>query len=184
MKLMKSISIVAAMALVAASMLTLTGCADKANEEVIRESIIEQFDPIKNHDDSITGQIQRQNAVTLATIGLDGKEYANALLDGFDYSIEDVTVKGKEASATLVLTQKDISEDQAEAVMGELAADPAFASMSMDEKKSAVADKIYEYIASVPAEPQDPVTIDFVLNGDTWELTETSKMTVANLFTF
>ena len=56
--------------------------------------------------------------------------------------------------------------------------------MSTDERKAALGDKIFEYIASVQAAPQDPVTIDFVMNGNMWEPTEESKTKLQSLFTF
>ncbi len=115
---------------------------------------------------------------------MDGQEYANALLDGFDYSIEDVTVNGKEATATIVMTQKDIDETEAETIMEELANDPEFMAMSQDERKTAVSDRIFEYIESVEAAPQEPVTLEFVLNGNTWEPTEASATRLQSLFTF
>ena len=108
MKLTKSLAAICASAMLVVSVGALTGCnANEANEEVIRESMTKELDPYKNHDSSVISQIQSQNAVALATVGVDGKEYAEALLDGFDYSIEDVTVDGKNATATIVMTQKD-----------------------------------------------------------------------------
>lgn len=181
-KPLAAIGVAAMMALTVGS---LAGCnADAANEEVIRTSLTQELDPYKNHDESVVNQIKSQNAVALATIGIDGQQYAEALLDGFDYSIEDVTVNGKDATATIVMTQKDLDEDEAEALMEELAADPELASMSLDERKAAVSDKLFEYIESVPAAAQDPISIDFVLNGDTWEPTEESTARLQNLFTF
>lgn len=185
MKLTKSLAAICASAMLVVSVGALTGCnANEANEEVIRESMTKELDPYKNHDSSVISQIQSQNAVALATVGVDGKEYAEALLDGFDYSIEDVTVDGKNATATIVMTQKDIDEDQAEVIMEGLSEDPAFLAMSTDERKAALGDKIFEYIASVQAAPQDPVTIDFVMNGNMWEPTEESKTRLQSLFTF
>lgn len=185
MKFGKSIAAVGVAAMMVFTLGAFTGCnANEANEEVIRESITEEFEPYKNHDSSVINQIRSENAVALATIGIDGEEYAKALLDGFDYSIEDVTVDGKNASVTMVITQKDIDEDEAEAIMTALAEDPSFASMSMDERKALISDKIFEYINSVDAAPQDPITIDFVLNGNTWELTDASELRMQNLFTF
>ncbi len=185
MKVTKVLGSICAAAMMVAALGALSGCnADEANEKVIRDSLTEELEPYKTHDSSVIGQIRSQNAVALATIGIDGDEYANALLDGFDYSIEDITVNGKDATATLVLTQKDIDEAEAEVIMEELAADPAFAEMSQDERKAQVSDKIFEYINSVEAAAQDPITIDFVLNGNIWEPTEESQLRMANLFTF
>ena len=185
MKVTKRIAALAAAALMVASLGVFTGCsADAANEEVIRTSIASELDPYKNHDSSVISQIQQQNAVAIATVGMDCQEYAKALLDGFDYSIEDVTVNGKEATATIVMTQKDIDETEAETIMEELANDPEFMAMSQDERKTAVSDRIFEYIESVEAAPQEPVTLEFVLNGNTWEPTEASATRLQSLFTF
>lgn len=185
MKLTKSLAAIGVSAMMVMTLGTFTGCnANEANEQVIRDSLTKELDPYKNHDSSVISQIQSQNAVALATVGVDGKEYAEALLDGFDYAIEDVTVDGKNATATLVMTQKDIDEDQAEAIMEELSEDPTFAEMSLDERKAALGDKIFEYIASVPAAAQEPVVVEFVMNGNIWELTDASQQRMQSLFTF
>ena len=185
MKISKLLAAMLAAAMAVVALGAFTGCnANDANEKVIRESITEEFDAYKNHDASVVNQIRTQNAVDLATLGIDGEEYANALLDGFDYTIDDVTVDGKEATVTLTLTQKDLDEDEAAAIVEELADDPAVTDMSYDELKQAVSDRIFEYIASVPAAAQDPVTIHLELNGDTWELTPESEQRMETLFTF
>ncbi|MCI9129691.1 MAG: hypothetical protein HFJ65_05230 [Eggerthellaceae bacterium] len=185
MKMARPLAAIGVTAMMVFTLGAFTGCnANEANEEVIRTSITEELDPYKNHDSTVVNQIRQQNAVALATVGLDGQEYADALLDGFDYTIEDVTVDGSDATATIVMTQKDLDEDQVEAMMDELSEDPEFAEMSLDERKAAVSGKIMEYIASVPAAPQDPVTLEFVLNGNQWEPTDTTTMKLQNLFTF
>lgn len=185
---MKATNKLATIAMSAVMVMTLgafTGCnSDEANEQVIRESLTQELDPYKNHDASVINQIRSANAVELATIGIDGEEYATALLDGFDYSIEDVAVDGDQATVTLIMTQKNISEDDATAIMEELAADPAFLEMDIEARKAQISDKIFEYIESVQAAPQDPVTIDLVLNGNMWELTDESEAKMENLFTF
>ena len=185
MKMARPLAAIGVTAMMVFTLGAFTGCnANEANEEVIRTSITEELDPSKNHDSTVVSQMRQQNAVALATVGLDGQEYADALLDGFDYTIEDVTVDGSDATATIVMTQKDLDEDQVEAMMDELSEDPEFAEMSLDERKAAVSGKIMEYIASVPAAPQDPVTLEFVLNGNQWEPTDTTTMKLQNLFTF
>lgn len=185
MKATRLIGGIAATAMMVVTLGVFTGCnANEANEKVIRDSITEELDPYKTHDSSVINQIRTQNAVELATLGIDGDEYANALLEGFDYTIEDVTVDGKNASATIIMTQKDIDEDEAEALMEGLVSDPAVAGMSQDEIKTLISDKLFEYINSVQAAPQDPVTIDFVMNGNVWELTDESETRMESLFTF
>lgn len=184
MKISKLLVAVFATALMAMTLVGATGCANNANENVIRTSLSEELDAYKNHDSSIVSQIRMQNAAELAMLGIDGEEYANALLDGFDYSIEDVKVDGDDATVTLVLTQKYLDEEEAEALIEELGADHAFQSMSYNERRAAISDKMLEYIASVPAAPQNPVTLNLVLKDNVWDLAPESAETVQNLFTF
>ncbi len=186
MKLTKSLAAIGVSAMMVMSVGALAGCnaANEANEEVIREAITQELDPYKNHDSRAVDQIRSQNAVALATVGIDGEQYAEALLDGFDYAIEDVTVDGNNATATLVMTQKNIDENEAEAIMEELVEDPAFVAMTDDERKAAVGEKIFEYIESVPSAPQDPVELEFVMEGNMWNLTDDSKTKMESLFTF
>lgn len=184
MKISKLLVAVFVTALMAMTLIGATGCANNANENVIRTSLAEELDAYKNHDASVVSQIRMQNAAELAMLGIDGEEYANALLDGFDYSIENVKVDGDKATVTLVLTQKYLDEAEAEAVMDELANDPAFQRMSYSERQTAISDKMFEYIASVEAAPQDPVTLNLVLKDKVWDLAPESAATVQNLFTF
>lgn len=184
MKISKLLVAMFATVLMAVTLVGATGCANSANENVIRTSLAEELDAYKNHDASVVSQIRMQNAAELAMLGIDGEKYANALLEGFDYSIEDVKVDGDNATVTLVLTQKYLDEDEAEAVIGALADDPAFLSLSYSERQAAISDKIFEYIESVPAAPQDPVTLNLVLKDKVWDLAPESAATVQNLFTF
>ena len=105
------ILLVITLALIVALPLMLSACGPAA-DELIRNAIIEEFDEIKVGENAnfnegldiafIEGGFEE--------IGIDGEEFKRLWMDGFDYSINDITVYGKTATASLTFTRKSIED--------------------------------------------------------------------------
>ena len=98
-------------ALVIALSLILSACGP-SNEEVIRGKLIEEFDQIKagsgeDYDMMLESLEQEGN---LEEIGIDSEEFLRALLEGFDYSINEITVEKSTATVKITVTRKSISD--------------------------------------------------------------------------
>ena len=79
-------------------------------EDLIREDLTTQFDEIKANGEDFIAEIESSAGEDFATLGVDTGEFMTAYLDGFDYSIDDVTVEEDTATATVTVTCKSMSE--------------------------------------------------------------------------
>ena len=95
--------------LVVACALVLGGCSGEKPEDAIRADIVASFDRIKNLDEAALEEISSAMEVeSLEPLGLEGDEIMRSLLDGFDYSVESVSVdeSGESATAEVSVTCK------------------------------------------------------------------------------
>lgn len=167
-----------AVALLAAALLTvmcacaLVGCGPNS-EELIRNSISEEFDAYKNLDDAKLSEIaDKAEEEGLDELGINGTEFATAILDGFDYNIDSVVVNDKTATAELTIVSKSYSgfESQLEAVVDELKDDPSFADMTTEEMQNALGERVMAAFDNVETVTEN-VTLNYQLNadGNIWE---------------
>lgn len=85
------------------------GC-QKTSEDVICDSIIERLEPYKTSNEAVIARLEKTATDEgLTELGFDGEEFAYAVLDGFDYAIEDVDVVDKAASAQVTIKSKSSS---------------------------------------------------------------------------
>ena len=166
----KLIAVLAAAALVA-SAFCMVGCSTANDENLIREKLAEELDAFKNMDDSAMSEIATvaENA-GLDEIGIDSQEFATAVLDGFDYSIDDVTVDGKTAVATVTIVSKSSSdfETRINEVVESITNDPEIAGMDQD----AIMAKLSEAVMQAFDETEivtETAEIEYELNDNTWE---------------
>ncbi len=172
MKMKRMLAAVAASALLALSAGALAGCADNS-EEVIRESLSEEIDQLKNPDEATLSELSSSMpASTLAQVGLTPDELINALLDGFDGTVDSVTVNGNTAEAVLTLSSKNF--DEVQTALMDLQSNmmdnaEELQSMSADEIKTWAGQQIMTTIQDSPVETHDPITVTYERNGNTWE---------------
>ena len=172
MKFKRVAAAVAMSATMALSMGALSGCADNS-EEVIRESLTEEIDQLKNPDEATLEEISSSiPASSLAQLGLTPDELVKALLDGFDGTVDSVTVNGDTADAVLTLSSKDFAEVQ-DSMMGlqdeMMENQEELAGMSVDEIKEWAGNMIMTTIEEAPVQTHDPITVTYERNGNTWE---------------
>ena len=92
----------------AATMLTgLVACGGESAEDVIRKGVTEELESIKNLDQAALDEIMAGAGAANAGLeeyGIDMEEFCRTWLDGFDYSVDNVTVDGENATATATIT--------------------------------------------------------------------------------
>lgn len=84
--------------------ITLSACSSVSDEDQIRTMVDEEFSLIKEHDQATIDELMgdaSSTADSLAQYGIDGSEFINSWLDGFDYSIGDVTIADDKTTATV-----------------------------------------------------------------------------------
>ena len=142
MKELKTGALATLIACAMAACLGLVACSSgPTDEEVIKEGIASELDPIKNLDDATLDEILSEAGsefAMLESMGIDSKTLVKSYLDGFDYTIDSVEVDGDSAKATLTATCKSFTdastkaEELAEA-FGEQMTDEQLASMTQDD---------------------------------------------------
>lgn len=171
MKFMKAVMAAGlAVTLLAAGAVSLVGCGPSA-EEVVRQGVTDELERLKTHDSELLAELAVDSgADELSVYGIDAQEFIAAYLDGFDYRIDEVTVDGEHATATVVLTSKKFdafTSELAEASMA-LAADEGTASLSEDEINQKIGQTVLEVLASLESSESAPIDLTFILQDNVW----------------
>lgn len=182
MKLKKALVALAVSGLMAFTLGAMAGCADNS-EQVIRDSLVQELDELKNPEGETLAEISSSlPSSTLTQMGLSSEEIARAMLDGFDGTVDSVTVNGTTAEAVVTLSSKNFVDlqDDLETAMDDIQTEMTenadqYAGMSYseitDELYAKAGAKIMEVIQNAPVVTHDPITLEYVRNGNTWEPT-------------
>ncbi|MCL1797505.1 MAG: hypothetical protein FWG24_04255 [Eggerthellaceae bacterium] len=175
-KAARRIALVGVLAIAMALSMALTSCSSLA-EEVIRQAITEEFDSIKNFegaavDDMVT---EFSKGSDLALMGIDDREFVQAWLAGFDYSIEDVTVEGDIATVKATLVRKSLNDAnkafQADFVA--VAEAEAAAGATQDELMLTAGEMLMKALNDTKP-TSTSLDFQYVKKGNTWEPTNES----------
>ena len=162
MKIKKIVLVGAMAALLALGATALAGCGGKSDADVIRESLTQELDQVKNLDDAFLSEVTASAETGgLDQFGIDAKELMKAYFGGFDYRIDDVTVEGDTAKATITLTCKSY-QDYVDAIT-----EAALNS----EDETAFGENIMEAVNAIQAREADPLELTYQKEGNTWNIT-------------
>ena len=157
-------------------------------EEAIRQYITADFDKIKNLDDATLEELAEELGDTgLEAYGIETTELLTSMLDGFDYSIESVTVDGDTAVAEVSVTAKSMGElmnMDADAMTEALMEDLTSGALDANDG-DAINAWAGEYVMNLvdAIEPSEKtVTLTFVNGDDGWELDESSNSEIEQIF--
>lgn len=151
------------------------------HEQAIRDALTEELDSIKNLDEAYLADLTADESVAeLEDFGIDPTEFFKSYLSGFDYRIEDVTVNGDTADATVVLTIKSFNEFNTaiDNALNQLLEDESVYTMSESDLYGTVGDTIMEAVNGLTPVENDPITVTYELIDNTWTPTDDS---MANL---
>lgn len=159
------------MALVAAlSLGVLVGCGQD-DEQVIRDGISQELDAYKNLEgDELANVVDSMGADAFTEYGINAEEFVKTFFSDFDYSIDSVTVDGDNADVVVTFTNKSIKgfEEAVNAIVEEMNADEALASMSAEDFATLYGQRVMEALANVEPATASPVTISCVKSDNTW----------------
>lgn len=103
--------LLAPMAVIASLCLALlTACGGPSTEDLIRTDLTDQFDAVKSGDEDMLKEIEDASGDDFADLGIDSDDFATAYLDGFDYSIGDITVDDSTATAQVTVSCKSMKD--------------------------------------------------------------------------
>lgn len=155
----------------------LVACTTTSAEDVIRNGLEEELSMVKNLDDEFIESMESSlSLVDLDVYGITVTEFCEAWLDGFDYSIDDVTVNGEDAVATVTLTCRPLFD--ALDVWYEAMSDESLYDMSTDELYEYAGQSLIEAVASLGFETTT-VELTYELSGDEWYATNDSQTAIA-----
>lgn len=178
MKSRRTLTAIVLSVVMALSLGALSACGP-ADEQVIREGMTEQLDAFKERDPNLMTQLKmkalREGGLTGLGINLD--DYFNSVYDGFDYSIDEVTVDGSNATVVVTLVRKDLSdvEGTIEQINDEILADPGYEAMSQDEVKALFVEKYFAYLNGLEPVAEEPLTFELVKADNQWDMTDETK---------
>ena len=184
MKKLKTGALATLIACAMAACLGLVACSSgPTDEEVIKEGIASELDPIKNLDDATLDEILSEAGSEFAMLS---KTLVKSYLDGFDYTIDSVEVDGDSAKATLTATCKSFTdastkaEELAEA-FGEQMTDEQLASMTQDDITAKIGEITMQAIDETQAIDM-PLVLTFTKNDNEWTPDADVLGSLLNLF--
>ncbi len=174
----KKIALATTASIVLAFTLCVTCACSPSNEEVIRETVTKEFDAYKNLDDAAVSKIaQNAEKEGLDQLGITGQDFAGAVLDGFDYSIDSIEVNDKAATVKLTVMSKSTAdfETKLDADVNTFVEDPATEYMSVDEKNAHIGEIAMQAFKDTEIVNEE-VTLEFELQGSTWVCTNATDV--------
>lgn len=160
------------------------GC-QPSSEDVIRDTVTKNFDAYKNLEDSVLSEIaSKAEEDGMNDLGITGEEYATAVLDGFDYHINDITVNEQAATVSMTIVSKsktDFYNKLNDAVSG-FVADPATEGLTSDEKDTQIGMIAMQAFQETNTVSED-VELLFQLQGNTWVSVNSTEV-LGNLDSF
>ena len=187
---MKKKNLIAALCVAAVMTLgmALAGCSAAPDPaEQIKANLAAQFDPVKNLDqaaiEELTAEIEAANE--FETYGIDGAQYVESMLAGFDYEVKDVTVAEDETSAvaTVAVTCKSFTDaaERATKLSEELATSGELAGVSMDEMNKKIGAIMLQAMDETEAKTTE-CAFDYRLADDTWIIDKNAEQEIYNAF--
>ena len=164
----------------------LGGCSSANPEQAIRDDLTATLDEVKNVDDATIEELMGSvDTSQLEPYGIDGTEFARSLLDGFDYSIGDITVDGDTATAQVSITCKSAMDlyDELENMMTELSEDPDILSLLSDEEafSARLGELLMEAMDSLEPSTKD-LELTYTNADGTWTMDSSSAAELGQIF--
>lgn len=166
--------------------LVLGACSGPSPEEVIREDLTANLDRVKELDDATVEElVSSMGTIGLETYGIEASDVVRSLLDGFDYTIDDITVddEGTSAVASVSVTCKSASDfterinQAATDLAAELMNDPSGLELLSDEEalNARIGEVVMETLDEVELQ-QTSIEIDYSKTDDGWTASDASEL--------
>ncbi len=150
----------------------LSACSNSADQDAISKDLTSQLDSFKNSASQALAEELKANDSTFKALGISSDEFTKELLDGFDYSIGEITVDSKAGSATanVSLTSKTV-ESALTAFVNNIPTAVSNLTLSdiSSEKKlnEVVGNLLLDAVKSAETGSTD-LTLTYSKDGDTW----------------
>lgn len=166
--------------------LVLGACSGPSPEEAIREDLTANLDRVKELDDATVEElVGSMGTLGLETYGIEASDVVRSLLDGFDYTIDDITVddEGTSAVASVSVTCKSASDfterinQAATDLATELMNDPSGLELLSDEEalNARIGEVVMKTLDEVELQ-QTSIEIDYSKTDDGWTASDASEL--------
>lgn len=162
----------------------LTGCSGASAEDAIESSLTQELNQVKSLDKNFISTIASYMDVDrFKDYGVDGTAFVTAYFDGFDYSIDAITVNDDTARAIVTLTCTSYSDfhsrlNAASSAMAQNAAE--YVNMSREELAKVYGTLLMDTLADVNLAQTKPMTLTFKRKDNTWEMQESLESEIAS----
>lgn len=183
----RSVGVLSILALcsVCVSMLMLVGCGP-SDEQRVTDIVTQELDAVKSCDGQLVDSLLPEDArAVLTNVGIDSGQFIQSALQGFEYSIGDVSVDKDTATVNVSVTCKTIGgvaatlrDDAKQDAEGNWGG----AYLSDDEATQQVADDLMSALDRAQPVVHDNVSILFSKSDKTWSIDPSSQATLASLF--
>ncbi|MDE6957809.1 MAG: hypothetical protein K2O96_06900 [Lachnospiraceae bacterium] len=164
------------------------GCSAKENhEDIIKKSIIEELDSVKNMDEKFLNEcVEAAGADELEAFGVEPKEFVKVYLEDFDYMLGDIIVEGEKATVKVTLKCKDFIAygKELEKAVAEMFSDSGkekLAGMSEEDLREKLSTLILDSMANLETKETEPIQVDYELIDDKWVSTLESEQRITNV---
>ena len=167
--------------------LALSGCSGTDPEEAIRADLTTNFDEVKNLDDEAIDELSEEMGSTgLEDYGIETADLIKSMADGFDYSIDSVTVEDDIATAEVTVTSKSMSELMDldyDAMYEDLMAAVESGEVTGDEESiNAWAGEYIMGLVDAIEPSEKTIELSYTKGDDGWELDDSSNNALAQIF--
>lgn len=164
----------ALVACLALSMGMLAGCGAPVDEEqAVRDVIAANFDEVKNADNEFQQSVAQGFAATAGDT-FDADAIAASIMEGFDYSIDEVTVDGDKAQAQVMITCKRMTDLNTKVTEAVTELTSSMVGSDVETIQAAYADKVLDiFNETVPTE-SGPYEIALTKENGSWVLGSSS----------
>lgn len=154
-------------------------------DDVIRKGLTQELDELKNFDKAVYDKYGFDQAVTsqFEMLGIEGYDFMQAYLAGFDYEIGEITVDGDKADVELTMKMRSSSDIESSLTSMMSSLDPAeFEGMSQDQVYKEFGKRFMDMLKSgeIPVTSQT-VHVEGVKEGNVWNFEAGMEKAVASL---
>ena len=165
---------------------TMAGCG-KSAEDTIRDGVSSEFESIKKLDraalDQITGGAQ--DVSYFEDLGISSDEFFRAWLEGFDYSVNKVTVNGSTAKATVTVKTHSLMsalDSVTSSIDSLIATNPSVLTMTEDQIYKQLGTMLLKAIKEAPMVSYT-VDLPYELKNNVWQPAAGFEDAIAQAFT-
>ena len=172
MNLKKRTLVLVLVALAAACLLVLPSCSAFSPKDKVNDQMTELLDAVKDGSSSQLGALAEcLDSEEVEGYGVSEKDLLNAYLEGFDYSIQDVTVNNGEAEVDVVFTVKKYSEfiDAFSETAYEIPLQDGSEDLSDEELYAQFGEAILETLSSTSTGQTEAITFNFSKSDGEWQ---------------